>query len=296
VGKDNVATDVVDEASHALQGLTWQKGVTALAVLLGGLVAAKLAGVLLRRFLARGADWRGPVFALSKLVSYCVVVVGIVATLHLLGVRLSSLFLAGSALLVGIGFALQSVVQDFIAGIILLVEQPIRRHDYVTFGDSEGTVQQIGLRATHLLTRDGTDVVVPNHLLVTTEVANHSHPTPRTRVAVKIPVSLLEDVDVVRQILVEVAAEHPRVLEDPPPVVRLDGIRGSDFQFALAAWVRDPTTRLRIASELRFAITHAFARAGVRFPTPELLLHTSAPAPAQESAEEDGGARPEAPP
>lgn len=296
MAKDKLASDVADEATHALQGLTWQKGVTALAVLAGFFAAAKLAAYLMRRSLARGPDWRGPVFALSKLVSYCVVVVGGVTALHLLGVRISSLLLAGSALLVGIGFALQSVVQDFIAGIILLVEQPIRRHDYVTFGDTEGTVQEIGLRATHLLMLDGTDVVVPNHLLVTSEVANHSYPLTRARLAVKVPVSLLEDVDLVGQILVEVAADNPRVLADPAPVVRLDAIRDSQFQFTLAAWVRDPATRFRIASELRFAITHAFARAGVRFPTPELLLHTSPPAPRREDAGENAGARSELPP
>jgi potassium-dependent mechanosensitive channel len=294
VGKEELASGVADEATHALRGLTWQKGVTVLAVLVGFFALAKLAGGVLRRTLARGSEWRGPVFALSKLISYCVVVVGVVTALHLLGLRVSSLLLAGSALLVGIGFALQNVVQDFIAGIILLVEQPIRRHDYVTFGDTEGTVQQIGLRATHLLMLDGTDVVVPNHLLVTTAVANHSHPLTRARIAVKIPVSLLEDVDVVRQTLMDVGASHPRVLDEPPPVVRLDAIRDAEFQFTLAAWVRDPTTRLRIASELRLAIVHAFARIGIRFPTPELLLHTSLPAPNQEGADADG--RPEAPP
>jgi len=293
VAKDKLASEVADEATHALQGLTWQKGATALAVVVGAYVVAKIAGRVMQRALSRGAEWRGPVFALSKLFGYCIVFVGFIVALHLLGVRISSLLLAGSALLVGVGFALQSVVQDFIAGIILLVEQPIRRHDYVTFGDTEGTVQEIGLRATHLLMLDGTDVVVPNHLLVTTEVANHSHPLTRARIAVKVPVSLLEDVDLVRQILAEVAGDNARVLGDPAPVVRLDAIRDSEFQFTLAAWVRDPATRFRIASELRFAITHAFARAGVRFPTPELLLHTSPPAPKHEDAGEDAGARSE---
>jgi small-conductance mechanosensitive channel len=116
------------------------------------------------------------------------------------------------------------------------------------------------------------------------------------RVAVKVPVSLLEDVDVVRQILADVAASNPRVLSEPPPLVLLDAIRDSEFQFKLAAWVRDPAARFRIASELRFAIIHAFARAAVRFPTPELLLHASPPAPRHEDAGENAGARSEPPP
>ena len=201
--------------------------------------------------------------------------IGVVTTLSVLGVPLSSLLLTSSALLVGVGFALQNITHDFIAGIILLVEQPIRKNDFVTFGDTAGTVREIGLRATHLLTVDGTDLVVPNHLLVTTEVANHSHPLPRARLQVEVPVSLLEDVDLVTRTLATVAASHPRVLEDPEPVVRLDAIRDSEYQFTLLAWVADPPATIRIASELRFLIAPAFARAGLRFPTPELLLHTS---------------------
>ena len=285
MNKDKVASDASNQAGHVVGGLTWQRGLAALAVVVGAFVVAKLVGYLLRRGLPRGREWSGPVFALSKLLSYVVVFVGLVSALHVLGVSMASVLVPGSALLVGVGFALQNIVQDFTAGIILLVEQPIRKNDFVTFGGIEGTVQQIGLRATHLLMVDGTDVVVPNHLIVTTKIANHSHPFPRVRVAVKVAVSQLEDVDVVRETLAGVAKDHPRVLDDPDPAVRLLAIRDSDFQFMLVAWVRDPPARRRIASELRYAIAHAFAKAGIRFPTPEFLLHTAPQAPNHESAE-----------
>ncbi len=103
--------------------------------------------------------------------------------------------------------------------------------------------------------------------------------------------SLREDVDLVEKTLSGVARCHPKVLDEPPPIVRLDAILDSGFQFVLMVWVRDPPTTPRIASELRFAIAHAFAQAGVEFPTPELRLHTeplrSEPVPAAgpESAE-----------
>ena len=115
--------------------------------------------------------------------------------------------------------------------------------------------------------------MVPNHLLVTTEVSNHSHPLKRARLAVDVPVSLREDVDRVRDTLFGVARSHALVLEEPPPMVRIDEISGSDFQFKLIVWVHDPVATVRVASELRFAIAHAFAGSGVRFPTPELELH-----------------------
>jgi small-conductance mechanosensitive channel len=265
--------EIPAEAAAALQHLTWQRGLIAAGVFVAFLLVAKLASALVRRRLTAGAQWGGPIFALSKLLSYFLVFIGFVTALSLLGVPLSSLLLTSSALLIGIGFSLQHVARDFIAGIIILVEQPIRRGDFVTFGEKAGTVQEIGLRATHLLTPDGTDLVVPNHLLVTTEVSNHSHPLPRARLSVVVPVSLREDVDEVCQILVRVARSHAEVLSDPPPIVRIDDIRESEFRFHLIVWVRDPPTTLRISSELRFGIARAFAWSGVRFPTPELRLH-----------------------
>ena len=147
---------VADEASKALRGLTWQRGLTALAVLLGFLLVATVAGRLVRRRLSRGAGWGGPIFAVSKLLTYLLVFIGIVTAASMLGLPLSSLVLTSSALLVGVGFSLQHITQDFIAGIILLVEQSIRKNDFVTFGQTAGTVREIGLRATHLLTVDGT--------------------------------------------------------------------------------------------------------------------------------------------
>lgn len=274
MGDPKVVTEIAEDASQALQGLTWRRGLFAVGVMLAFFLVAKLAGHLLRRRVARGVDWGGPVFALSKLLTYVLVFIGFVTGLSMLGVPLSSLVLASSALMVALGLSLQHVAQDVVAGIILLVEQPIRKNDFVTFGATAGTVREIGLRTTHLLTPDGINLVVPNHLLVTTEVSNHSHPLPQARLAVEVPVSLLEDVEVVRATLARVAEGHPEVLRDPPAKVRLEALLGSDFRFALIVWVADPPATVRIGSELRFAIAQAFARSGVRFPTPELLLQT----------------------
>ncbi len=257
---------------EALQALTWRRGIVAVAALLAFILVAKLAGRLVRRALSKKASWGGPVFALSKLLSYFLVFIGVVTSLSLLGIPLSSLLLMSSALLVGVGFSLQHVTQDFVAGIILLVEQPIRKSDFVTFGETSGTVQEIGLRATQVLMRDGTVLVVPNHLLVTTEVCNHSYPIERSRLNVEIPVSLREDVDLVEEILASVAGSHPRVLSEPAPMVRFEAILESHFQFTLIVWVKEAPTTLRVASQLRFAIARAFARRGIQFPTPELRL------------------------
>ena len=205
--------------------------------------------------------------------TYLLIVVGIVTALVLLGIPVSSLVLTSSALLVGVGFSLQPVARDFIAGIVILVEQAIRKNDFITFAETTGTVQEIGLRATQLLTPDGLALVVPNHLLVSTEVVNHSHPLQRTRLRVLIPVSSRDDADATAEALAAVAQEHPEVLSQPPPIVLLEAIEQWGFQFLLIAWVADASTVVRIASELRFAITRALVARGIRYPTPELLLH-----------------------
>lgn len=264
--------EVPYEAAEALQRVTWKSGLVAVGVLLAFLAVAKLAGWLVRRALTRGTGWGGPIFALSKLLTYFVVFIGVVVALSLLGVPLSSLLLTSSALLVGVGFSLQPVARDFIAGVIILVEQPIRKNDFVTFGETAGTVQEIGLRATHLRTVEGADVVVPNHLLVTAEVSNHSHPLKRACVFVEVPVATGEDVDLVDETLAGVARRHPQVLSEPPPLVRFDAILASHFKFTMVVWVDEPPQTLQVASELRFAIAHAFAREGLQFPKPEMIF------------------------
>jgi small-conductance mechanosensitive channel len=274
-----------EQATEALQRLTWKQILIGLGVMLAFLVAAKLAGWLVRRRLSKGLHWGGPIFALSKLLTYFLVLVGVITGLSLMGLPLSSLLLTSSALLVGLGFSLQNVAQDFIAGVVLLVEQPIRRNDFVTFARTAGIVTEIGLRATRLRTVDGVQLVIPNHLLTTNEVSNHSHPLRRVRLQVMVPVSLSEDANAVGEVLSGVAHTHAEVLSEPPSIVRLEAILESHFQFALVVWVDEPSKTVRVASELRFAIAQAFERHGIQFPTPELFVHTRRPQSAMESAD-----------
>jgi small-conductance mechanosensitive channel len=270
--------EVARQATEALQRLTWKHVLAGFAVMILFFVVAKLGSFLLRRSLSRGPHWGGPIFALSKLLSYFLVFIGVVSGLTVMGVNLSTLMLTSSALLIGLGFSLQHVARDFIAGVILLVEQPIRKNDFVTFAKTEGTVNEIGLRATHLRTPDGVQLIVPNHLLVTTELSNHTHPLKRSRLRVSVPVSTSADLDLVEETLAHVADGHPDVLAHPPPIVWCEAIETSHFQLALIVWVLEPPKTLRVASDLRFAIARAFVRRGIPFPLPELLLHEHPPA------------------
>ena len=184
-------------------------------------------------------------FAWTKLVTYTLIAAGVVAALGIVGVPLSSFLVPSVIILVGAGLGLQGLFRDIVASIVILVEQQLRAGDYVTFGQTTGTVKEIGLRATQLLTRDGTVLLVPNNVLMSNEVANHTHPFRHTRLCVEVPVSLREDVDAVTDALLEAGADIPDVLADPPAVVRLGGITESCFQFSLVVWVDDAPAALR---------------------------------------------------
>lgn len=266
----------IEELQKGVHAVTWQHAVVSVAVLLGAIVIAKLAGRFVRWAFSR--EVRGPAFAFSKLLTYGLTFAGVVTALGLLGLPMSTLVLTSGALLVGVGFSLQHVVRDVVAGVVILVEQSIRKNDFVSFGATTGTVQEIGLRATKLLTRDGTVLVVPNDLMVTTEVVNHSYPVTRSRLRVDIPADIGESTDAAREIIWRVAQSHPEVLADPPPAVRLDAIEPGAFRLFLIAWVQEPIAAPRIASELRFGISRAFAARGIRFATNTFAVSTP-PAP-----------------
>lgn len=268
-----MAPDIpLEELQQGVQAVTWQRGTASLAVLVGSVFVAKLAGHLVRWV---STEARGPAFAFSKLLTYGLAFAGIVTSLAVLGIPLSSLVLTSSALLVGIGFSLQHVARDIVAGIVILVEQSIRKNDFVQFAETRGTVWEIGLRATQLLTREGTVLVVPNHLLVTTELINHSHPFKRSRLRISIPADARQSADEARAAIFSVGANHPEVLPEPAPAVRLAAIERWGFKFELIVWVEEPIAARRIASELRSAVARAFEERGLRFPTSMLTLARS---------------------
>jgi len=257
------------QQSRALESLTWEKALVAASVLLTAFLLAKFGGLMVRRALGKRG---GAAFALSKLLTYCLGFAGFLIALGLVGIPVASLLLTSTALVVGLGFSLQHVARDFVSGIVILMEQAIRKNDFVTFGETMGTVQEIGLRSTQLLTRDGTMLVVPNHLLTVNEISNHSSPIKRAQLNVQLPVGFRENVDLIKEILMSVAGSHSQVLPQPPPQVAFEGIMDSHFQFALIVWVDEPVIAKGVASELRFAIAHAFAQRGIQFPTTSIEL------------------------
>jgi small-conductance mechanosensitive channel len=245
----------------------------AAAVLGGSILLANLLGYSARRVLkARGAT-QGAQFALAKIIGYAVIAFGAVQAIQALGFQLGTLLAASAVLAVGIGFGLQNIAQNFISGIILLIEQPVRHGDFIKVGGTLGTVDDIGLRATHIVTRDQVTIIVPNSALISAEVVNHSRPTTNLRVRIAVPVAYGADTAKATEVLLRVADDNEQVMKTPPPEVRFEDFADSSLAFALYVWIESAKEDLRVGSQLRFAIDAAFRAAGLEIPAPQRDVH-----------------------
>jgi len=243
------------------------------AVVFTSAILASIASRWLLRLLGSRGLSSGAQFAASKILRYSVVLLGILVGLSSMGLRLDALFAASAVLAVGIGFGLQNIAQNFVSGLVLLIEQPVAKGDFVKVGNSVGVIEDIGLRATQILTRDQETIIVPNSELMTSPVINHSRPTPHLRIEVKVDASAKTDPVLVRETLLAVAAAHPEVLGDMGNEVRLDQCNEPAFMFSLLVWISKPHEDLRIASDLRFAIEAAFREKGIEGPIPERITY-----------------------
>jgi small-conductance mechanosensitive channel len=228
-----------------------------------------LLGLSMRRLLRSRGTPHGVQFAVSKIVRYAVTAIGLVGAFNTMGFRLDALLAASAVVAVGIGFGLQNIAQNFISGLILLFEQPVRHGDFVRVGGTLGTVEDIGLRATHIITRDEVTIIVPNSALITAEVVNHSRPTTSLRIRVGVGVAYGTDPELVRRVLADVAKLSDAVLDTPKPEVRLEDFGDSSLLFALLCWIPHARDDLRISSALRFAIERAFRESGIVIPFPQ---------------------------
>jgi len=211
----------------------------------------------------------GVSYAVGRIVQYGVVVSGVLVCLDTLGVDLGTLAALGAMLSVGIGFGLQNITQNFISGIILLIERPIQKGDFVVVGDVVGRVVEIEMRATKIVSRDGVAMIIPNSEFISGRVYNQSHPTTRKRVSIAVGVAYGTDTSLVRDALVAIALGHPQVLEDPPPLVLFKDFGDSSLDFELAVWHDSPEREPIIVSDLRFEIDRVFRERNIEIPFPQ---------------------------
>jgi potassium-dependent mechanosensitive channel len=241
-------------------------------VVLAFVVSSLLQRTLKRVYSRRGID-EGVQYALNRLLHYAVLAIGIFLALDNLGISVTALAGLGAILAVGIGFGLQNIAQNFVSGLILLLERPVKRGDFVEVGTSKGTVREIRARATVVTTVDNVDILVPNGQFITEPVVNQTYATRRIRIRVDVGVAYGSDTDLVRRTLERVAEEHALVLADPAPKVWFTSFGESSLDFSLLVWIDEPILQPQISSDLRFAIDQAFRAASVEIPFPQRDLH-----------------------
>jgi small-conductance mechanosensitive channel len=220
---------------------------------------------------------RGGREAVVTLTGYVGIILATLVGLSLAGFSLTNLAIVAGALSVGIGFGLQNIVNNFVSGIILLFERPIRTGDWVVAGNVEGYVRRISIRSTLIETFDRADVIVPNSALISNNVTNWMLRDTWGRLTVPIGVAYGSDVDRVTEVLLNVAREHPLVMVDDkrvsPPLVLFRNFGDSSLNFELRCFIREIQKRLVTLSELNYAIEKKLRQAGIEIPFPQRDIH-----------------------
>ena len=230
-----------------------------------------------RWFLVRFGFDRGSREAIASVIGYILAIFGFLIVLQNVGIDLSSLTVFAGAIGIGVGFAFKNLASNFISGITLLFEQPIKVGDLVEFGDLLGTVEKISIRSTVVRTLTGVFVIVPNHRFVDNDIVNWSYQD--SKCGIKIPVSIAygSDTVLVTEALLAAARKEPRVLSYPSPKVLFTGFGNSALEFTLLVWIDNPREQFSITSALNFLIESELRYRCIKIPFPQRDLHIRNP-------------------
>ena len=225
---------------------------------------------LAQRQIENIGNWR----ALITLGHYVLICVGLITILQSSGLDLSMFTVLTGAVGIGIGFGMQTIVSNFVSGIILLLEKPLRLGDRVEVGTVDGNVHNIGVRATTIITNDHVAIIVPNSDFISKTVVNWSYYGNSVRINIPVSVSYNSEPSVVQELLLQVAANEAGVLKDPPPTVRLSEFGESALMFNLMVWTHDFADRRgALKSRINFAVWEIFKKNQINFPYPQMDIH-----------------------
>ncbi len=241
-------------------------------------VGAFPAGAWVRRlsfdWLYAGVADRGMRNSLSVFTQYFTVLLGLLLAINLLGINLTSLAVFAGALGVGIGFGLQNIANNFISGLILLAERPIRAGDWVTVGEYEGEITYIGIRSATVRTWDNQEVIIPNAELVSNAFTNWTRSDPVVRTVLQVGVSYHGDPHQAARVIEEAVTMQPEVMLQPAPRVQLDNFGESSVDFRVLYYVDvGQFSRMDMKSKVMFAIWDALKEAEIEIPFPQRDVH-----------------------
>ena len=254
----------------------------AVSVLGASIRLAKYLRTALRDKVLPGLQLRKNVnFLVQQFAQLIVIAFGVLVAMNLIGFNMSSVLVGLGGLSIGIGFGLQNIASNFISGIIMVFERPIKNGDRITVDGTYGVVKAINVRSTVVVTPEDIDIIIPNSKFISETVTNMTHENTRTRIKVPVGVSYESDDEVVKRALLEVANSHPDTIKQVnpdlpdvvPPFVRFIRFGDSSLDFELLAWICDITRRLEIISDLHFMIRKKFGERGIVIAFPQRDVH-----------------------
>jgi len=286
-------SELVDRGTHIFSGLSVGSLTinptsifSALLVLVvGGVIVRLIKRWLSQQLLPKTSLDMGMQMSIVTLLGYVGGILVFVLVLGALNVNVQSIAWVASALSVGIGFGLQAIVQNFISGLILLAERPVKVGDWVSISGVEGDIKRINVRATEIQQGDRSTVIVPNSQLITQNVRNVTLANAQGRVQIRLPMPLSTDASKVRQIIFDILRNHSTTLNTPSPNVTLDSIDAGSMMFVCTAYVSNPREASAVKSDLLFEIIDRLRKADQPLSTPQDMVvrtmqHDPATAPA----------------
>jgi potassium efflux system protein len=237
------------------------------------IVSKNLPGLLEIAILQRLTLDPGSRYAIKTLVRYVVVTTGTIMVLNIIGWNWSQIQWLVAALSVGLGFGLQEIVANFVSGLVILFERPVRVGDTVTVGQLTGTVSRVRIRATTITDWDRKEIIVPNKSFITEQVINWTLTDPITRIVVKVGISYGSDVELAHKVMMETLSTLPAVLDDPVPKVYFTEFGDSSLEFTLHAYLPQLSDRMPTIDEIHRAVFSALREHGIEIPFPQRDLH-----------------------
>ena len=220
-------------------------------------------------------------FLFLRFVQLTVIAFGVLVAVNLIGFNMNSVLVALGGLSIGIGFGLQNIASNFVSGVIMVFERPIKIDDRVTVGGTYGVVKSINMRSTVVATPEDFNIIIPNSKFISETVTNLTHDNTRTRIKVPVGVSYESDENLVKKVLLEVANSHPDIIKEMnpdlpdvvPPFIRFMRFGDSSLDFEMLAWVPNVMRRLEIISDLHFMIRKKFREHGIVIAFPQRDVH-----------------------
>lgn len=272
--EESPSGDIKSKLVLKKQRTTLGNGLFAGVILLATVVVGRnLPALLEMTILNRLPLDRGARHAVSMIAYYCVALAGLVTACQTLNINWSSVQWLAAGVTVGLGFGLQEIFANFVSGMILLFERPIRVGDIITLGDVTGTVTDIRMRATTVTNWDRKELIVPNKELITGRLLNWTLTDTTNRIVINVGVSYNTDADEARRVIMETVAAHENILTDPKPVVTFESFGDSSLSFVVRAYLASLDVRLETIHQLHCGLHRGLRAAGIEIAFPQRDLN-----------------------